>query len=258
VSGVVDFAFSAGGIVVAVLLGVLWLWMRPLSRGPRRFLAAVAIGYGLAAIYGVDYWIGRVLVAGYHPFVATDVSAGPVAVVVMGSGSFTARDWDGNAYSMPDRGAASRVLEAVRVYHLVNPDVVISSGGKVHPDDPWIATAEAMRDALLQLGVPASRIALQTKSRNTFEEAVDNAKLCDSLKIRRIIVVTSDFHMKRTMGAFRAAGVEAIPAIAQDPYALRFWFEWLLPTDLGLMKASMIAHEVLGISYYAVRGWYRF
>lgn len=257
-SEVVEFAFSVGGIVVALFLGVFWLWMRPRSKAPRRFLAAIAIVYGLAAIYGVDYWIGRVLATGYRPFVAADVSRGPVAIVVMGSGSFTARDWDHNEYSMPDKAAASRVLEAVRVYHLVNPDLVISSGGKIHPDDPWIATAEAMRDALLQLGVPASRIALQTKSRNTYEEAVDDAKLCASLNIHRIIVVTSDLHMRRAIGAFRAAGVNAVPAIVRDSNTARYWYEWVLPGDLGLLKASLIAHEVLGIGYYAARGWYRF
>lgn len=257
-TAVVDFVFSVGGIVLSLVVGVLWLMMRPQSSRPRRFLLVIAIAYGLATTYGVDYWIGRLLVAGFHPFVAADAPPGPTAVVVMGSGSFTARDWDNNEYSMPDTSAASRVLEAARVYRLVDADVVISSGGKSHPDDPRIPTAVAMRDALLQLGLPSARIVLQTKSRNTYEEAVDDSELCRSLKIDRVVVVTSELHMRRTIGAFRAAGVTAVPAIARDPPAARSRRDWLLPSDLGLLMGGAIAHEVFGLGYYTARGWYRF
>jgi uncharacterized SAM-binding protein YcdF (DUF218 family) len=245
-------------MAVAMLLAACWLWLRPKSALARRFLLAVALVYGVGTIYGVDYWIGRALMIGFRPFVATDVAAGRIGVIVMGSGSFTTRDWDNNEYSTPDPDAASRVLEAVRVYHLVNPDVIISSGGKVHPDNPSIATAEAMRDALLQLGVPASRIVVQTKSRNTYEEAVDDTRLCASMNLDRVIVVTSDFHMRRTLGAFRAVGLNAVPAIARDPFEARTWYDWFLPSDLGFVKASAITHELFGLAYYAAHGWYRF
>lgn len=256
-SSVVDFVFSVGGIVTALLAGVIWLWRRPQSRAPRAFLLTVTIFYGLASTYAVGQLFNRLLTSPFHPFAASDAPPGRVAIVVMGSGSYMTRDWDDNAYSMPDFGGASRVLEAVRVFRLAHPEVIVSSGGKVDPNDRHDATAIVIRDALIQLGVPGERIVLQTASRNTYEEAVDDTKLLRSLNVDHVIVVTSDFHMRRTLGAFRAAGLTPIPAIARFPYELETWSRTWLPGDLGLAYSSLLVHEVIGIAYYAARGWFR-
>jgi hypothetical protein len=34
--------------------------------------------------------------------------------------------------------------------------------------------------------------------------------------------------------------------------------QWWLPSADGLFEASLVAHEGIGIVYYALRGWYRF
>ena len=78
------------------------------------------------------------------------------------------------------------------------------------------------------------------------------------LNVEHLVLVTSDDHMRRSLGAFRAAGIRAIPAIVREPFPPRSWQEWVVPSDRGLWDASMLAHEILGIGYYAARGWYRF
>ena len=89
---------------------------------------------------------------GLRPLTAADVPPGRTAIVVLGSGSYAIRDWDDNEYSTTDAIAASRVLEAVRVYKLVQPDWVISSGGKVRAEQFAPATGEAMGRLLRAVG----------------------------------------------------------------------------------------------------------
>jgi len=115
-----------------------------------------------------------------------------------------------------------------------------------------------MSRLLQQLGVPAERVVTETASRNTREEAVVVASMLPNLKVEHLVIVTSDDHMRRSLGAFRAAGIRAIPAIARAPFPPRSWHEWVVPSDRGLGESSKVAHEILGIGYYAVRGWYRF
>src|SRR5882724_1536630 len=62
-----------------------------------------------------------------------------------------------------------------------------------------------------QLGVPASRLVLEDKSRNTDENAVFTKRLVDPKPGERWLVVTTAVHMPRAVGAFRKAGFAVEP-----------------------------------------------
>ena len=254
----VGFVFSVAGIVVSLLLVVLWISRRPHSRAARRVALAVAVFYTLATIYATSFGVSRLLVIGLRPLTAADVPPGRTAIVVLGSGGYAMRDWGDNEYSAPDAIAASRVLEAVRIYKLVQPDWVISSGGKVHPAQVAPATGVTMSRLLFQLGVPAERVVIETRSRSTREEAVVVASMLPTLNVEHVVLVTSDSHMRRSLGAFRATGIRAIPAIVREPFPPRTLEDWIVPGEEGLWNMGALAHEILGIGYYALRGWYRF
>ena len=254
-SDFVWFVFSAGGAIVFLLVGVVWLRARPQSLHPRRILLATVLFYTAASLYGVSYPIGRLLVVGFQPLERANVPPGVSAIVLLGSGSFTVRDWNENRFSILDRPGASRVLEALRVFSLVGADWIISSGGLADLDDQNEPSGTTMRDALVHLGVPASRILVETKSRNTHDEALIVAPMLEALEVDHVILVTSDVHMRRSLGAFRAQGVDAIPAIARHPYLDA---PWIFPSEDGLYDAAMVVHEVIGLGYYSLRGWYRF
>ena len=61
--------------------------------------------------------------------------------------------------------------------------------------------------------MPASRLTLEDRSRNTIENAVYSKALAQPKPGERWLLVTSALHMPRAMGAFRQAGfaVEAYP-----------------------------------------------
>jgi len=159
--------------------------------------------------------------------------------------------------SVPNGIAAARILEAFRVYKLVDPSWIISSGGS----STSLAVAEpesiVMRDVLVRLGVPESRILLESASRDTHREAVLIAPTLRSLNVEHLILVTSEVHMRRSIGAFRAQGWSAVPAIAPDPHLVDPWREWIVPSQNGLLFSGGFVHEILGIGYYWMRGWWR-
>jgi uncharacterized SAM-binding protein YcdF (DUF218 family) len=256
VRALISFFLTIGGVVSSFLAIAFWIRARPQSSHARRVLLTVALVYTLLAVYGLTSAAGRLLFLGYEPLVAADLRAAPTAIVLLGSGSFTTRDWNGMEYSIVDHVAASRLMEAARVFRMLSDAWIISSGGKVRPDTPHAATAITMRQGLLEVGIPTSRILVEAKSRNTHEEAVIVAQMLRDLKVDQVVLVTSDVHMRRSIGTFRAEGVLAIPAIARDPYQPRSWDEWIVPGDAGLWKGGLVVHELIGIAYYTVRGWY--
>jgi uncharacterized SAM-binding protein YcdF (DUF218 family) len=251
------YAFSPAGIVWLLAIGTLWLWRRPGSRLAPRLLLTLAALYLTFSIFAVSFQFERLLAWGYRPLRPADVPAGRRVIVVLGSGSFTTRNWDGGKLTIVDLGAAERVLEAARVYRLVGADIVISSGGSPHRDDPDEPTGLAMRGALVDLGIPESRILVETESRNTHDEALIVAGMLKTLGAERTILVTSARHMRRSVGTFKSAGVAVIPAVARNSVVDQPWTARWLPRDVGLWETREVAHEYLGLVAYLARGWYR-
>lgn len=256
-SDLVRFVFSVGGAVV-VLGGTALLAIRTARLAARRVFAGVFLFYLLASVHAVPEAIDRGLSAGFRPLTAAELPAPPLTLVVLGSGSVTVRDWDGNRYVTTDLYASTRVLEAVRIFRMAPGATVVSSGGLQRPDETGTPTGEAMAAALRSLGVPTSQLLVNTTARDTREEAVWVAGVLRSRPAGPVILVTTSTHMRRARGAFYAVGVSVIPAVARSPEAdLRAQARWV-PSDQGIWYSGLVAHELLGTTYYSLRGWLAF
>jgi uncharacterized SAM-binding protein YcdF (DUF218 family) len=252
---IVNGVFGAAGVAVAFLTVVVWLVLHPRSKAARRAALTIAAIYFFATIFVVPQAIGWVLLTHrYRPFVAADTRSGRVAVVLLGGGADTVHGVGGTTLAVPSGDGLERVLEAARVFNLTHAEWLISSGGTLDPrDEP---DASTMRDELVRMGIPAERILLEGKSRNTHEQAMFIEPMLKTIGATDVILVTSDIHMTRSLGAFRAYGVHAIPAIAPSTHAGDPVRKRVLPHVEGLSRAQQLWHEVLGILYYAVRGWW--
>ncbi len=151
-------------------------------------------------------------------------------------------------------GGASRVLEAARVFHLLRNPLIVSSGGPPSGHDMF-PDSETMRSALVRLGVPADRIVLESVSRVTRDEAVIVARMLRERGIERCVLVTSDQHMRRALGAFRRVGLDARPAVARDPLDAQDPLLSWIPTPQGLDYSREVVHDYVGLAWYWWRGW---
>src|SRR5262249_43906285 len=159
-----------------VLVGVVWLVLRLLKlppqpleqldrrqiRGPVFYLSTITVLYALSGTSAVTHTMARLLAYSYRPFTMENLPPGRRAVVVLGSGSYVARDWAGTTFPLLDRASAERVIEAVRVFHLTDPDWIISSGGLIEHSSTTEPNGKTMSEGLVRLGVPASRVKVET------------------------------------------------------------------------------------------------
>lgn len=252
------FIFSSGGAVTSLLVCALWRLVSPASVWARRGLLAVAAFYWLSSTYAIPHTASRVISAGYRPLTRPDVAPGTTTVVVLGSGTVEVRDWSDRRLAVPELHSASRLVEAARVFGLLNATQLISSGGHATPGERVQPSGRTMADALLALGIPADRLLVETESANTRDEAVVVSRMLRTHPTDHVVLVTSRVHMRRSIGVFRAVGIDAIPAIARDPATPETLWGMLFPTDKGLREAALTAHEVLGLVAYSLRGWYRY
>jgi uncharacterized SAM-binding protein YcdF (DUF218 family) len=96
----------------------------------------------------------------------------------------------------PNLGAAAdRVWHASRLYAAGKAPVVLLSGGS---DLTEVAQPEAlaMRQFMLDLGVPAAALLTEERSRNTRENSEMSAKLLRERGIQKVLLLTSALHMR--------------------------------------------------------------
>lgn len=256
-AGVVWYFFSAAGAIVCTAAGVLWLYAARTSPWPRRWLIASSSFFWIASTAAVPAGIGKLLAWGYAPLTRDAVPPGRTAVVLLGSGSFRMRDWEHGHFDLVDRIGAARLVEAARVFRLVNADYIISSGGRLVVTDRTTDSGSSMAEGLVALGVPRDRIVIEDKSGTTRHEAVLIKDLLSARPVDNVVLVTSHVHMRRSVGTFRAVGIPVIPAIDREPAPFDVVWEMLIPTDKGLEESGLVAHEVAGLVRYRASGWYK-
>jgi len=131
---------------------------------------------------------------------------------------------------------------------------VLAIGGNQPGYEDVAPEAEAIAEVLRALGVPASALRLERRSRNTRENAEFSLPLVRQLGVKRVLLVTSALHMPRALAVFQAvyagSGVTIVPA-ATDADALGDepggWVAWL-PDAKSLEWSSRAIKEFLGLA----------
>ena len=95
------------------------------------------------------------------------------------------------------------------------------------------------------LGIAKSRLIMERRSRNTQENAEFSRALVAPEDGERWLLVTSAFHMPRSVGLFRKAGFSV------EPYPV----DWRVGGAPNLLTFSSIAIEGLERTDIAVREW---
>ena len=151
--------------------------------------------------------------------------------------------------------AAERLLEGAHLAHLHPEAAVLFTGGSANPWDPEARESDFAGRALTEMGVDPSRLILEDRSRNTYENAVFSRALAPDAGKGAWILVTSAAHMPRSVGVFRKAGWNVIPWPVN--YLTGGEPEWA-NEDVAIQRLYFLSHtlhEWVGLAYYRLCGW---
>ena len=148
-----------------------------------------------------------------------------------------------------------RVTAAVELARRYPQARLVFSGGSgrllMHPR----TEAEDTRRLWIAMGVAPERITVEDRSRNTDENARFTAALVKPAPGQRWLLVTSAFHMPRSVGLFRAASFPVVP-YPVDYRTTGTWEDLLPPRDalIGLSRFGIAAREWIGLAVYRLTG----
>jgi uncharacterized SAM-binding protein YcdF (DUF218 family) len=241
-------------LVTLLAAGVIWLWLRPRSRGPRWYFGAVMLGYWLVTTPLGAGLLVHGLSRGLTRITTREQARGAEAVVVLGGGASTAivgREMGGTL----TEGALIRALEGVRVFKLIGARVLIVSGGSPRPDRQVQPESGLLRDLALKTGIPPLSIIEESQSKNTREQATLVGPILRGRGIQRFVLVTSPMHMRRSLAVFRAAGLDPVASVAPLRSEQLLPPHWLVPNDESWWLSDMAVYDYVALGYYWWQGW---
>ncbi len=168
------------------------------------------------------------------------------AYVVLGGGiNENAPDLDGQGQLSND--SLPRVVEAYRLY-MRHKVPIILSGGKVYGKK---SEAEIAKRFLLSLGVDERHIITEDKSRDTKENALFVKEISEKKGIKKVVLITSAFHMRRSVMLFKRYYPHVLPyptgyRTSRSEYTAMSY----MPMADNIHYIALSIKEYLGIVFY--------
>lgn len=169
------------------------------------------------------------------------------AYIVLGGGTNeTGPTIDGKG--MPEGDALARVIAGYRLYLIFRKPIIVSGGGAPGHEP----SAVTMKRFLVSLGVNERHIYTESRSQDTYENARYTSELCGENQFKRVLLITSAYHMRRSMMLFGKFFKDVTPYPTGFRADKTYHPAHFLPNARHMEDVEVAIREYLGILFYTV------
>ncbi len=203
------FWFVAEPVSLAIVVGVLGILLgfTRFARTGRALMAGAIIALAAGLLTPLGAFLLRPLEERFPPPPANFLA--PAGIIVLGGAVDTEKSEARGQFSLT--ADAARMTTGVELARRYPSARLVFAGGSAGLLGEGPAEAIGARQLWLSLGVPAERMTFEAKSRNTWENAVFTRDLVKPKPGETWFLVTSAWHMPRSVGIFRHLGFDVIP-----------------------------------------------
>ena len=218
------------------------------------FFLAVALFMSLIGSTSIPGWLlANLERQGLRPSLEAIPSAD--AVVSLG-GSVQPSRYEANGLDLT--AAGDRIIMALELMRQGKAPALVIGGASHLFNGTERVEADLVRQWLQNWKIPAGPIHSLGGCANTHEEAEKVAALARQHGWKKVLLVTSAYHLPRASATFRKAGVavEGVPCDFQTMVSIETPSSYtLVPRYQGFLKTSLFVHEQIGWAVYRWRGW---
>ena len=151
-------------------------------------------------------------------------------------------------------GDPDRFFGGIALFKAGKAQKLIFTGGKMPWDKAKKTEGEVLKEYAISNGIPSDKILVTKDVENTADESVAVKKLIRPSK--RIILVTSAYHMYRAQRLFEKQGFEVIPFRVDIKVAgkSRLTILDFLPSTVNIQLTEIGIREIIGRLYYLIKG----
>ena len=239
-----DLLFYPGKIATQLFLppmGIAWLALLALlfiKRWPRTAIATLWLSCVSLIVLALPS-VAAGLLASINPQpLDAKLAKTADAVMILGGGLRRATPEYGDTLS---QHSLERTRYGAKLAKELNLPILVT-GGQVFGGKP---EAEVMAATLKEFGTSARWV--EKRSRHTRENAIFSQAILKEDKVQRALLVTHDYHMRRSMAHCEAAGLICLSApVTSRSKASDSWIEQL-PNVGALRDSGQYIHEIVGI-----------
>ena len=193
-------------LLFLMILSAGLLWTRYNKQG-RILISSTVIIIATVSVLPLSYWVLRPLEDRFTiPKKLPDRIDGIIVLAGVEDLAVTA------ARGQPSlHGGGERLTTFVWLARVYPDAVLLFTGGSGSLTDQKNKSSGVARIIFSQLGLDLERIQFESDSKNTAENALRSYELIQPSPDQRWILITSAFHMPRTVGLFRKVGWNVIP-----------------------------------------------
>ncbi len=232
-------------LLIALIIGVILVWL-PWRRLARWWMTMTLLYALFLAMVPVGAHMHLALEDRFPPPASLPDRVDGVIVLGGVVDQFVSKDRGTVAIN----GAIERLLAFVELAQKFPSAKLVFTGGSGVLTDQSVKEADYVAPIIEKLGIDPTRIVYERDSRNTAENAAFTKKLVQPKPDDIWIVITSAFHMPRTIGVFRRANWPVIPYPVDCGMKQSIPFSPTFDLRSGLNTFSSALHEWLGLTFY--------
>lgn len=234
--------------LVAALVVALRKSRRGRRRAARRWTFAALAGVVLLSAYPLGEVLVRPLETHHPPAPLPDRVDG---IVVLGGAVQAELSRINGQPAVND--AAERILAGLMLAQRFPDARLVYTGGSGRLLNQEDKGATAAAELMVAAGLDPGRLIVEDRARNTWENAVFSKPMARPAPGEVWLLVTSAFHMPRSVGVFCAAGWPVVPYPVDYRGGLLDWLPgWNLPDHADLLH--MAIKEWIGLVAYRLTG----
>jgi len=154
--------------------------------------------------------------------------------------------------------SVDRLLQTIALYKKGKIKTILLSGGSGRLTNPDEKESPIIKEVLLVAGVSEKDILMESKSRNTWENAKYSSQMIkDQASDGKVLVITSAWHMRRSLACFSKSGLKVEPYSVDERSGIMTYTpdRWLIPGTEPLTKWNALIHEWVGCLAYKMMGY---
>lgn len=241
-----------------IIILLVWAMVCKNAKRKKKLLISILV---MIFVFGNDFLVNEGFLLWEVPATSPETIVETYDVGIILTGGMISNK-EGSTQEIFVDKTADRFIQPLRLYKQGKIKKILITGGNTDltiirndVSDENLKTAQLLEE----LGVKKSDLILETKARNTRENAIYTVKILQKNPQlgTKYLLFTSAFHQRRSIGCFEKAGLTVTPfSTAFRSKARTFTFSSLvIPSEAGLNDGYLLVHEILGYCVYKVLGY---